>query len=148
MTATLAWQPAHGPPLWPPQPEDMTEAEALCHELGLGDLLERMPARAAACSGAVTPAGACSPHGEQSRLLPGRAPCCKGSWRRRPRRAFAALDPGTLRLALRRVLERAATHAGHRPHPCRRVSLALVWYASPRVLLRCGRSFLLLCGVW
>ncbi len=29
---------------WPPQPGDFEEAEAVCRELGLGDLLDRMPA--------------------------------------------------------------------------------------------------------
>jgi ABC-type Mn2+/Zn2+ transport system ATPase subunit len=29
---------------WPAQPEDLQQAEALCRELGLGDLLDRMPA--------------------------------------------------------------------------------------------------------
>ena len=29
---------------WPPSAEDLEEAETVCRELGLGDLLERMPA--------------------------------------------------------------------------------------------------------
>src|SRR5947207_10486229 len=29
---------------WPPLPEDIAEAKAMCHDLGLGDLLDRMPA--------------------------------------------------------------------------------------------------------
>jgi ATP-binding cassette subfamily B protein len=28
---------------WPPQAADLTEAETICRELGLGDLLERLP---------------------------------------------------------------------------------------------------------
>jgi hypothetical protein len=30
---------------WPPEPEDLREAEGLCRQLGLGQLLERMPAQ-------------------------------------------------------------------------------------------------------
>src|SRR5207248_6787056 len=29
---------------WPAEPSDLAEAEAVCRELGLGDLLDRMPA--------------------------------------------------------------------------------------------------------
>jgi ATP-binding cassette subfamily B protein len=55
---------------WPPQPQDMTEAEALCHALGLGELLARMPAGLLQMVGDT---GWRLSHGEQSRLYIARA---------------------------------------------------------------------------
>jgi ATP-binding cassette subfamily B protein len=28
---------------WPPRPEDLQDAEAICRELGLGEVMDRMP---------------------------------------------------------------------------------------------------------
>ncbi|MCB1807524.1 MAG: hypothetical protein KDJ99_20950, partial [Candidatus Competibacteraceae bacterium] len=43
LTETLAFNLLMGR-RWPPAEQDLQEAETLCEELGLGDLLRRMPA--------------------------------------------------------------------------------------------------------
>jgi ATP-binding cassette subfamily B protein len=106
---------------WPPQPEDMTEAEALCHELGLGELLERMPAGLLQMVGDT---GWRLSHGEQSRLYLARA-LLQGADVVVLDESFAALDPATLRQALRCVLKRGRHAAGHRPSVD--ASAAWVW---------------------
>ncbi len=50
---------------WPPLPEDLAEAEELCRQLGLGDLLNRMPARMFQMVGET---GWQLSHGERSRI--------------------------------------------------------------------------------
>jgi len=55
---------------WPPQPADLQEAEALCCDLGLGDLLQRMPAGLLQMVGET---GWQLSHGERSRLYIARA---------------------------------------------------------------------------
>ena len=50
---------------WPPLPEDLAEAEELCRQLGLGDLLDRMPARMFQMVGET---GWQLSHGERSRI--------------------------------------------------------------------------------
>jgi ABC-type transport system involved in cytochrome bd biosynthesis fused ATPase/permease subunit len=90
---------------WPPRPEDMTEAEALCRALGLGELLDRMPAGLLQMVGDT---GWRLSHGEQGRLYLARA-LLQGADLLVLDESFAALDPETLRQALRCVLERAAT---------------------------------------
>jgi len=90
---------------WPPRPEDIAEAEALCHELGLEELLERMPAGLLQIVGDT---GWRLSHGEQSRLYLARALLQRADVVVLDE-SFAALDPETLRRALRCVLARAAT---------------------------------------
>jgi ATP-binding cassette subfamily B protein len=90
---------------WPPRPEDVAEAEALCHELGLGELLERMPAGLLQMVGDT---GWRLSHGEQSRLYLARA-LLQGADFVVLDESFAALDPETLQRALRCVLGRAET---------------------------------------
>ena len=90
---------------WPPRPEDIGEAEALCHELGLEELLERMPAGLLQMVGDT---GWRLSHGEQSRLYLARA-LLQGADVVVLDESFAALDPETLRQSLRCVLARAAT---------------------------------------
>jgi ABC-type multidrug transport system fused ATPase/permease subunit len=90
---------------WPPRPEDIAEAEALCHELGLEALLERMPAGLLQMVGDT---GWRLSHGEQSRLYLARALLQRADVVVLDE-SFAALDPETLRQALRCVLARAAT---------------------------------------
>jgi ATP-binding cassette subfamily B protein len=90
---------------WPPEPEDMEEAEALCRELGLGDVLDRMP------SGMLQMVGETGwqlSHGEKSRLFVARA-LLQGADLVVLDESFAALDPDTLRQTLSCVLERAPT---------------------------------------
>ncbi len=55
---------------WPPRPEDLAEAEAICHELGLADLLNRMPA---GFQQLIGEGGWQLSHGERSRLYIARA---------------------------------------------------------------------------
>jgi ABC-type multidrug transport system fused ATPase/permease subunit len=90
---------------WPPHPEDMAQAEALCRALGLGPLLDRMPAGLLQMVGE---SGWQLSQGERSRLYIARtllqsANCLILD------ESFAALDPETLRQALQCVLERAPT---------------------------------------
>ncbi|WP_437894976.1 ATP-binding cassette domain-containing protein [Sorangium sp. So ce124] len=88
---------------WPPRPGDLEEAEALCHELGLGDLLARMPS---GLDQVVGETGWQLSHGERSRLYIARA-LLQGAEIVLLDESFAALDPETLERALRYVLGRA-----------------------------------------
>ena len=88
---------------WPPRPEDVAAAEAICHELGLGDLLERMPAGLLQMVGET---GWQLSHGERSRLYLARALLQQADLTILDE-SFAALDPENLERALRCVLNRA-----------------------------------------
>ena len=90
---------------WPPSPEDVEAAAVLCDELGLGDLLARMPAGLLQMVGET---GWQLSHGERSRLYIARA-LLQGADVIVLDESFAALDPETLRRALRCVLSRSAT---------------------------------------
>ena len=88
---------------WPASDATLRDAEALCRELGLGDLLDRMP------SGMMQMVGETGwqlSHGEKSRLYIARA-LLQGADLLVLDESFAALDPDNLRRALRCVLERA-----------------------------------------
>jgi ABC-type multidrug transport system fused ATPase/permease subunit len=90
---------------WPPSPQDLAAAEEMCRELGLGDLLARMPG---GLFQQVGETGWQLSHGERSRLFIARA-----LLQRAPLlvldESFAALDPETLERALACVLRRAET---------------------------------------
>jgi ATP-binding cassette subfamily B protein len=104
VTETLAFNLLMGR-RWPPYPEDLEEAEALCRELGLGELLRRMP------SGLLQRVGETGwqlSHGERSRLFMARA-LLKGADLVVLDESFAALDPDTLRQALGCAARRAST---------------------------------------
>jgi ATP-binding cassette subfamily B protein len=90
---------------WPPHPEDLDEAEELCHELGLGELLDRMPAGMLQMVGDT---GWQLSHGEKSRLFLARA-LLQGAELVVLDESFAALDPANLRQALHCAQERAPT---------------------------------------
>ena len=90
---------------WPAPPEDLHEAEAICRELGLGDLLDRMPAGMLQLVGET---GWQLSHGERSRLYIARA-LLQNAALVVLDESFAALDPETLGRALRCVLDRAST---------------------------------------
>jgi len=82
---------------WPPEPEDWHKAESLCRELGLGDLLDKMPG---GMNQLVGDTGWRLSHGEQSRVFLARA-LMQGAPLVMLDESFAALDPDTLRMALR-----------------------------------------------
>lgn len=90
---------------WPPNPDDLREAEAICGELGLGELLDRMPGGIQQMVGET---GWQLSHGEQSRLYIARA-LLQNADVVVLDESFAALDPETLQVALRCVRDRAAT---------------------------------------
>ena len=88
---------------WPPAREDFFEARDVCIELGLGDLLGRMPSGLAQMVGEM---GWRLSHGERSRVFIARALL------QRARlvildESFAALDPKTLERCLKCVVKRA-----------------------------------------
>jgi ATP-binding cassette subfamily B protein len=90
---------------WPPSGEDLQEAEDICHELGLGSLLKKMPAGMVQMVGET---GWQLSHGERSRLYIARA-LLQGADILVFDESFAALDPENVRLALNCVLRRAPT---------------------------------------
>jgi ATP-binding cassette subfamily B protein len=90
---------------WPPLPEDLTEAEVVCRELGLGDLLDRMPA---GLQQVIGESGWQLSHGERSRLYIARAILQQADLVILDE-SFGALDPENLYRAMRCVLDRAST---------------------------------------
>ena len=102
LTETLAFNLLMGRG-WPASQKDMDEAEEICRELGLGDLLDRMPAGLLQMVGET---GWQLSHGERSRLYIARALLQRASMIILDE-SFAALDPDTLRRSLRCVLKRA-----------------------------------------
>lgn len=88
---------------WPPRPADLDEATALCRELGLGDLLARMPR---GLHQEVGETGWHLSHGERSRIYIARA-LLQGASLILLDESFGSLDPQTLQLALQCVLRRA-----------------------------------------
>jgi ATP-binding cassette subfamily B protein len=90
---------------WPPRQADLEEAESVCRALGLGPLLDLMPA---GLQQTVGETGWQLSHGEKSRLYIARALL------QQPDviildESFAALDPQTLERTLSFVLQRAPT---------------------------------------
>ena len=90
---------------WPPRQTDINEAKALCHELGLGPLLEHMPAGLLQMVGDT---GWQLSHGEKSRLYLARA-LLQGAELAVLDESFAALDPDNLKTALECARRRAGT---------------------------------------
>ena len=88
---------------WPPSPADLEEAEALCHTLGLGELLERMPGGLWQMVGEN---GWRLSHGERSRVYLARALLQPASLMVFDE-SFAALDPENLARAIDCVIARA-----------------------------------------
>ena len=102
LTETLAFNLLMGRG-WPPGPGDFEEAERVCRELGLGDLLDRMPG---GLQQMIGESGWQLSHGERSRLFLARA-LLQGAPLLVLDESFAALDPGNLQKALRCALDRA-----------------------------------------
>lgn len=90
---------------WPPQAEDWPAAQEVCRELGLGELLERMPG---GLQQMVGDAGWQLSHGERSRLFIARSLLAPLSVRVLDE-SFAALDPETFERVLDSVLRRTET---------------------------------------
>lgn len=90
---------------WPPHPEDLREADSVCRELGLGSLLDRMPAGIFQTIGET---GWQLSHGERSRVFIARAILQKAGLLVFDE-SFGALDPENLDRGLRCVLARAPT---------------------------------------
>jgi ATP-binding cassette, subfamily B, bacterial len=90
---------------WPPRPGDIEEAEALCRRLGLGPLVDRMPA---GMMQVVGDTGWQLSHGERSRLYLARALLERADLIVLDE-SFAALDPENLERTLSCVLETAPT---------------------------------------
>jgi ATP-binding cassette subfamily B protein len=90
---------------WPASDSDMAEAEQLCRDLGLGALLDRMPAGLMQMVGET---GWQLSHGERSRLFLARALLQKTELVVLDE-SFASLDPETLDRCVRCALARAPT---------------------------------------
>jgi ATP-binding cassette subfamily B protein len=90
---------------WPPRPEDLEEAHAICVELGLGPLLSRMPGGIYQMVGET---GWQLSHGEQSRLFIARALLQRSDVVILDE-SLAALDPENLAQALRCLRARATS---------------------------------------
>ncbi|QTA93677.1 ATP-binding cassette domain-containing protein [Desulfonema magnum] len=90
---------------WPPTREALEEAQIICRELGLGDLLDRMPA---GLQQTVGESGWQLSHGERSRLYIARALLQKTDFIVLDE-SFAALDPENLHKAMGCVLRRTKT---------------------------------------
>jgi ATP-binding cassette, subfamily B, bacterial len=90
---------------WPPSAADLEEGEAVCRELGLGELIDRMPAGLFQMIGDT---GWQLSHGERSRLYMARA-IMRHADLVVLDESFAALDPENLRLSLTCVLNRVPT---------------------------------------
>lgn len=93
---------------WPPTEQDLREAEELCRALGLGDLLDRMPAGLFQMVGET---GWQLSHGERSRLFMARA-LLQGADLTILDESFGALDPETLGECLRCALTRVPALMG------------------------------------
>jgi ATP-binding cassette subfamily B protein len=103
-TETLAFNVLMGR-RWPPCAEHLQEAEAVCKELGLADLLDRMPAGLMQMVGET---GWQLSHGERSRVFIARA-LLQDADMVVLDESFAALDPASLRLCVDCVLKRSKT---------------------------------------
>jgi ATP-binding cassette, subfamily B, bacterial len=90
---------------WPPEQEDLDEAKSLCQELGLAELVNRMPAGLFQMIGET---GWQLSHGERSRLYIARALLQHGDIIVLDE-SFAALDPANLRQCVSCVLKRSPT---------------------------------------
>lgn len=103
-TATLAFNLLMGR-RWPPSREDMADAEAVCKELGLGDLLNKLPSKLLQMVGET---GWHLSHGERTRVFIARAILQRSDLVIFDE-SFADLDPATVQQAMQCVKRRATT---------------------------------------
>ncbi len=104
LTETLAFNLLLGRQ-WPPTHADMEEAETVCRELGLSELLDSMPS---GLMQMVGEGGWQLSHGERSRMFIARA-LLQSADLVILDESFAALDPENAKLALEATIERAKT---------------------------------------
>jgi ATP-binding cassette subfamily B protein len=90
---------------WPPRPEDLEDAEVICRELGLDEVLRKMPSGFQQMLGE---SGWQLSHGERSRLFIART-LLQSADLIVLDESFGALDPENLNRSLRTVLNRAPT---------------------------------------
>lgn len=90
---------------WPPEPEDLELAELICAELGLDEVLEKMPSGLQQMLGEN---GWQLSHGERSRLFIARTLLQQADLTILDE-TFGALDPENLKKALQSVLQRSST---------------------------------------
>ena len=90
---------------WPPSAEDLSDADAICRELGLGDLIGRMPD---GMNQLVGEGGWRLSHGERSRVYIARALLQRADLVILDE-SFGAVDPENLSRAMRCALARATT---------------------------------------
>jgi len=90
---------------WPPQPADLELAEIICRELGLDEVLEKMPSGLQQMLGEN---GWQLSHGERSRVYIARTLLQQAELTILDE-TFGALDPQNLKRALQTVLDRAPT---------------------------------------
>jgi ATP-binding cassette, subfamily B, bacterial len=90
---------------WPPRPEDLKLAEAVCRRLGLGDVLDRMPGRLFQLLGET---GWQLSHGERSRLFMARALLQEADLIVLDE-SFAELDPESFRQCMSQVEKLSGT---------------------------------------
>ena len=104
LTGTLAFNLLMGR-RWPPQADDLKDAERVCRHLGLAELLERMPL---GLQQIVGESGWQLSHGERSRLFIARA-LLQNAEVIILDESFGALDAENLQRALEYVLQQAPT---------------------------------------
>lgn len=90
---------------WPASARDLKEAQEICEDLGLGDLLDRMPGGLMQMVGET---GWQLSHGEQSRVFLARALLQKAPLTLLDE-SFAALDPENLRICVAAAFKHAKT---------------------------------------
>lgn len=90
---------------WPPQPEDLEDAKSVLRDLGLGNLLNRMPR---GLDERVGERGWHLSHGERSRIYIARALLQQADLVVLDE-SFASLDPETMAISLKTVFRRAST---------------------------------------
>jgi ATP-binding cassette subfamily B protein len=104
LSASLAFNLLMGR-AWPPSEDDRREAEAVCRQLGLGPLLDKMPS---GLNQIVGETGWQLSHGERSRVFLARALLQRSDLLVLDE-TFGALDPLTLNGCVETVLQRAPT---------------------------------------